>query len=289
MCKRFPFLLALALLLVDAMPVLAQRGSGPPQAQPVPPLRFQYMGPDSAGRIASVAGVPGDPNVYYAGAASGGVWKTTDGGRTFEPVFDDQSSQAIGALAVAPSNPSIVWAGTGEAWTIRPSDVMGDGVYRSSDAGKTWKHVGLTETGRITRIIAHPADAQVAYVCALGRTTGPQQERGVFKTADGGATWKRVLFVDPNTGCSGISMDAKNPDILLAGTWEVKMQTHLFESGGPGSGVYLTRDGGATWTKAKAWNAEAAGRQDRRGDRAVEFEPHVCADPDAESGLPVAV
>jgi photosystem II stability/assembly factor-like uncharacterized protein len=239
------------LFVSSVTPALAQRGAGPPQAQPVAPLRFQYMGPESAGRIASVAGVPGDPNIYYAGAASGGIWKTTDGGKTFEPVFDDQPAQAIGALAVAPSNPSIVWAGTGEAWTIRPSDVMGDGVYKSTDAGKTWKNIGLVETGRITRILTHPTDSETAYVCALGRTTGPQQERGVFKTADGGSTWKRVLFVDPNTGCSGISMDAKNPDILLAGTWEVKMQTHLFESGGPGSGVYLTRNGGATWTKVK--------------------------------------
>jgi photosystem II stability/assembly factor-like uncharacterized protein len=245
--------IAAILLLSTALPASAQRGGGGgPTAQPVAPLRFQYMGPETAGRIASVAGVPGDPNVYYAGAASGGVWKTTDGGKTFEPIFDDQTSQAIGALAVAPSDPNIVWAGTGEAWTIRPSDVMGDGVYRSTDAGKTWKNVGLVETGRIARILTHPTNAQVAYVCALGRTTGPQQERGVFKTTDGGATWKRVLFVDPNTGCSGISMDAKNPEVLLAGTWEVKMQTHLFESGGAGSGVYLTRDGGTTWTKVKA-------------------------------------
>ncbi len=218
----------------------------PPQPEP---LRFRYMGPPSAGRIAAVAGVPGDPSTYYAGAASGGIWKSVDNGRTFAPIFDDQAAQAIGALAVAPSDPRIIWAGTGEAWAIRDSDVMGDGIYKSADAGASWKHMGLPETGRIGRIIVHPTDPDIVYVCALGRVTGPQPERGVFKTTDGGKTWQRSLFVDPNTGCSGLTMDARDPSVLFAATWQVEMHTWAMFSGGAGSGVHVTRDGGATWTR----------------------------------------
>jgi photosystem II stability/assembly factor-like uncharacterized protein len=226
----------------------AQQGA-PPAAQAPPPFRFRYMGPESAGRIAAVAGVPGDNNTYYAGAASGGVWKSVDGAKTFEPLFDDQTSQAIGALAVAPSDPDIVWAGTGEAWAIRDSDVMGDGVYKSVDAGKTWKNMGLSETGRIGRVIVHPTNPSVVYVCALGRATGPQQERGVYKTTDGGQTWQRSLFADVNTGCSGLTLDAHDPNTLVAGMWQVEMHTWAELSGGPGSAVYVTHDGGAAWKK----------------------------------------
>jgi photosystem II stability/assembly factor-like uncharacterized protein len=238
----------LAFLAVGAAVAIdAQRQGGPAAAQPVEGLRFRYMGPPSAGRIASVAGVPGDQKTYYAGAASGGVWKTADGGQTFEPVFDAQPVQAIGALAVAPSSPNIVWAGTGEAWAIRDSDVMGDGIYKSSDAGKTWTNVGLRETGRIGRILVHPANPDIVFACALGRTTGPQEERGVFRTTDGGKNWQRVLFVDPNTGCSGIDLDPKDPNVVMAGMWQVEMHTWAMFSGGPGSGVYRSKDGGTTW------------------------------------------
>ena len=212
-------------------------------------LRFRYMGPESSGRIAAVAGVAGDTQTYYAGAASGGVWKTSDGGKTFEPIFDEQPVQAIGALAVAPSDPRVVWAGTGEAWVIRDADIMGDGVYKSMDAGKTWANMGLAETGRVGRILVHPTNPDIVYVCALGRATGPQPERGVFKTVDGGRTWQRSLFVDDNTGCSGLAIDAGDPNVLLAGTWQVEMHTWVENSGGPGSAVYMTRDGGATWKK----------------------------------------
>ena len=239
---------ALAATLLAVAPE-AQRAGGPPQDRPPEPLRFEYMGPPSAGRFSAVAGVPGDQKTYYAGAASGGVWKSTDGGDMWEPVFDDQPAQAIGALAVAPSNPSIVWAGTGEAWAIRDSDVMGDGIYKSTDAGKTWANAGLRETGRIGKILVHPTNPDIVFACALGRATGPQEERGVFRTTDGGRTWQRTLFVDPNTGCSGLAMDAKNPDVMLAGTWEVVMHTWAMFSGGPGSGVHRSRDGGATWQR----------------------------------------
>jgi photosystem II stability/assembly factor-like uncharacterized protein len=242
--------LGVLLTVCAAVALDAQRpGAAPAADQPPEGPRFRYVGPASAGRIAAIAGIPGDQKTYYAGAASGGVWKTTDGGQTFEPIFDDQPAQAIGALAVSQSNPSIVWAGTGEAWAIRDADVMGDGVYKSADAGRTWTNMGLRETGRIARILVHPTNPDIVFACALGRATGPQEERGVFRTTDGGRNWQRVLFVNPDTGCSGIDMDPKDPSIMLAGTWEVVMHTWAMFSGGPGSGVYRSRDGGATWQR----------------------------------------
>ena len=210
------------------------------------------MGPAPAGRIASAAGVPGDPNTFYLGSASGGVWKTTDAGKTFVPIFDDQDVAAIGSIAVAPTDPNTVWVGTGEPWVIRWSDVWGDGVYVSKDAGQTWKHMGLVDAGRIARVLMHPTDINTVYVCAEGRLTGPEQEHGVFKTTDGGATWKKVLFVDEHTGCSGLAIDQHDPNTLLAGTWQVEEHTWQEKSGGPGSGVYITHDGGDHWTKITA-------------------------------------
>ena len=207
------------------------------------------MGPAVGNRISAAAGIPGDPNTYYAGAASGGVWKSTDGAKNWTPIFDSQPVQAIGSLAVSASDHKIVWAGTGEAFAIRDSDMMGDGVYKSIDAGQTWTHMGLDETGRIGAMVIHPANPDIVFACALGRTTGPQEERGVFRSTDGGKTWQRVLFADPNTGCSGLAMDPHNPRVLFAGMWQVEMHTYAMFSGGPGSGVYVSRDGGSTWKR----------------------------------------
>jgi photosystem II stability/assembly factor-like uncharacterized protein len=212
-------------------------------------FRFRFVGPRIGNRIASVAGIPGDPSTYYAGAASGGVWKSTDGGNRWTPIFDKEPVAAIGALAVAPSEPSVVWAGTGEAWVIRDSDVIGNGIYKSTDAGKTWTNMGLQETGRIGRIIVHPSNPDIVFVCALGRATGPQQERGVYRTLDGGQHWDRVLFAGDNIGCSGLAMDARNPHVLFAGMWQLELHTWAEFSGGPGSGVYVSRDGGTKWTR----------------------------------------
>src|SRR3954471_14074616 len=142
-------------------------------------LQFRFLGPAVGNRISAIAAIPGDPSTYYAGAASGGIWKSTDSGRSFVPIFDSQPVQAIGALALAPSDPKIVWAGTGEAWAIRDSDMMGNGIYKSIDAGQTWTHAGLDETGRIGRIVVHPKNPDIVFVCATGRITGPQEERGV--------------------------------------------------------------------------------------------------------------
>ncbi len=211
-------------------------------------FKFRFVGPKVGNRIASVAGVPGDASIYYAGAASGGVWKSTDGGNRWLPVFDKQTVAAIGALAVAPSQPSTVWAGTGEAWVIRDSDVMGNGIYKSTDAGRTWTNMGLPQSGRIGRIVINPANPDVVFACVLGRTTGPQQERGVFRTTDGGQHWERVLFAGENAGCSGLSMDAHDPHTLIAGMWQVQMRTWGENSGGPQSGIYISHDGGTKWT-----------------------------------------
>ena len=228
------------------------RGQGPAGPQPSSAgqsARFEYIGPQSAGRIAAAAGVVGKPGVYYAGAASGGVWKSTDGGTTWKPTFDNESSQAIGALAVAPTNPNIVWAGTGEAWAVRDMDMMGDGIYKSTDAGETWTNMGLKETGRIGTIIVDPRNENIVLACALGRATGPQKERGVFRSEDGGRTWAHTLFVNEDTGCSGLQQSKQDPNVIIAGTWEIFLQTHVLESGGMGSGIHISKDGGKTFTK----------------------------------------
>ncbi len=212
------------------------------------PLALRFLGPADGNRVAAIVGVPGDGKTYYAGAASGGIWKSVDGGAKWLPIFDNQQVAAIGALAVAASDPNVVWAGTGEAWAIRDADVGGDGVYRSDDAGKTWTHVGLETTGRIGRIVVDPRDPKTAYVCALGRMTAPQETRGVYKTTDGGKSWTRSLFVDERTGCSGLAMDPNDPKTLFAGTWQVEMHTWAEMGGGPGSGLYVSHDAGASWT-----------------------------------------
>ena len=246
--KSSRLLLGLLFACLIAISTTAQRRGGP---QP-DGLAFRFLGPVVGNRVASIAGVPGDPSIYYAGAASGGVWKTTDGGLRWNPVSDSMPVQAIGALAVAPSDPNIVWAGTGEAWAIRDSDVIGDGMYKSVDAGQTWTHMGLDATGRIGRILVHPTNPDIVFACAIGRITAPQQERGVYRTIDGGKNWDRVLFVDENTGCSGLSMDARNPQTLFAGTWQVEMHPWALLSGGAGSGIHVSHDGGSTWTKIAA-------------------------------------
>ncbi|MGH8280112.1 MAG: WD40/YVTN/BNR-like repeat-containing protein, partial [Gammaproteobacteria bacterium] len=232
------------------IPMLAHAqffSSGPQKTTTPPALQFHYMGPPAGGRIASVAGIPGNYSTYYLGAASGGLWKSTDGGHSFVSIFDDQDAAAIGAIAIAPADPNTVWVGTGEPWFIRPSDIWGDGVYKSTDAGKTWQHMGLVNTGRIARIAIDLKDTNDVLVCAEGRGNSPQHERGIFRTTDGGKTWKQTLFVNEHTGCSGLSVDPSDPNIVLAGTWQVTGRTWAEDSGGPGSGVYISHNNGRTW------------------------------------------
>ena len=197
-----------------------------------------------------MAGVPGDPLVYYAGSASGGIHKSVDGGTTWDPIFDDQHVQSIGDIAVSPSDPSTVWAGTGES-CIRSHISVGEGIFKSTDAGRTWARMGLEHTGRIGRVLVHPTNPDVVLACALGHAYGPQQERGVFRTTDGGTSWDRVLFVDENTGCSELDMDPGNPRKLFAGMWQFDIKTWGRESGGPGSGLFTSNDGGTTWARLR--------------------------------------
>ncbi len=225
--------------------------SAPPQQGPDPAhytaLEWRHIGPEG-NRFSAAAGISGDPRTYYVGAASGGVYKTVDGGVHWEAVFDDQPVQSIGAMAVAPSDPNVVWVGTGEG-KIRSHVSIGQGVYKSTDAGATWTLMGLEATGRIPRLAIHPTNPDLVYVCAMGHSYGPQPERGVYRTADGGETWERVLFVDEDTGCSDVAMDPSNPRVLFAGTWQLEIHTWGRTSGGPGGGLHVSRDGGDTWTR----------------------------------------
>jgi len=210
-------------------------------------LRYRHIGPPG-NRTSAVVGVPGNDMVSYIGASSGGIWKTTDRGERWFPVFDDMEAQSIGAIAIAPSDPNVVWTGTGEAF-IRSNVSIGNGVYKSCDAGKTWKHMGLDLTGRVGRIVIDPRNPDIVLVAALGHCYGPQKERGVFKTTDGGKTWKHVLFADENTGCFEIAMRPDNPRILFAGMWPLEIKTYGRESGGPAGGIYKSTNGGDTWKK----------------------------------------
>ncbi|MDH3732557.1 MAG: sialidase [Gemmatimonadota bacterium] len=221
-------------------------------AQPISPeqyenLAFRHIGP-LGNRVASIAGVPGDRTTYFAGAASGGLWKTDDAGLHWRPVFDDQPVHSIGAIAVAPSDPGIVWVGTGES-SIRSNVSIGNGAWKSTDGGETWEHMGLEGTGRVGRILIHPYDPDVVYMATLGHSYGPAEERGVYRTRDGGDTWDRILFVDQETGAYEMAMDPQNPRKIIATTWDLDLKTWKRDSGGPGSGIHVTTDGGDTWTE----------------------------------------
>lgn len=240
-------LFALAAILIIVIGYLVPSFGQQVDPRSLNQLRFRFIGPQG-NRISAVVGAPGNNNVYYVGAASGGVWKSEDGGINWRPVFDDQPAMSIGSLAIAPSDANIVWAGTGESF-IRSNVSIGNGIYKSTDAGKTWTHMGLEKTGRIGRIVIDPRDPNIVFAAALGTCYGPQQERGVYRTTDGGKNWERVLFADENTGASEIAMDPNNPRVLFAGMWTIDIKTWGKFSGGPGSGLYVSRDGGTTWRK----------------------------------------
>ena len=236
----------LAWVAVSLAPGYAQQAA-PVDADVYGQLCWRFIGP-SGNRVSAVVGVPDDRFVYYAGAASGGIFKTTDAGLNWTPIFDDEPVASIGSLAVAPSDPNIVWAGTGES-CIRSHISVGEGIFKSVDAGKTWTRMGLEQTGRIGRVVVHPTNPEVVLACALGHAYGPQPERGVFRTTDGGASWEHVLFVDENTGCSSLAMDPANPRKLFAGMWQIDIKTWGRESGGPGSGLFVSQDSGTTWQR----------------------------------------
>ncbi|HTJ47056.1 MAG TPA: exo-alpha-sialidase [Kofleriaceae bacterium] len=247
-------LLVLAALTVAAAPVDPKLYSG---------LKWRNVGPYRGGRVLAVAGVPGDPQTYYFGGVAGGVWKSSNGGLSWTPVFDKQDIASIGAIAVAPSDPNVVYVGSGEA-CIRGNISYGTGMYKSLDAGRTWQSIGLRDTRAIGRVIVDPRNSDRVFVAALGHPFGPNAERGVFRTTDGGARWTKVLFVDNDTGAIDVQFDPSNANVLYAGLWQVRRLPWNLSSGGKGSGLYKSTDGGTTW-KRLSGNGLPAGIYGRIG------------------------
>ena len=199
-------------------------------------------------RVIAVAGVPGEYRTYYAGAASGGLFKSTNGGVRWVPITDSFRVSSISAIAIAPSDPNVVWFGTGETF-LRSNVSIGDGIYRSTDAGGHWKRMGLDATGRIGRVLIHPTNSDVVYAAAQGHGYGPQADRGLWRTLDGGVTWNKVLFVNDSTGIIDVAMDPTNPRVLFAASWQQYIVPWDKHSGGNGSGIWMSRDGGDTWLR----------------------------------------
>ena len=211
-------------------------------------LKFRFIGPDG-NRAIAVAGISSDHNTYFVGAASGGLWRTKNNGISWKPIFDDQDVSSVSALVVSQKDPNIVWAGTGETFLIRPAHAIGDGIYKSTDGGDTWTNMGLEKTARIGRIVIHPTNPNIVYVAALGHAHGPQKERGIYRTTDGGKSWEHVLFINENTGGIDIAIDLNNPDFLLASMWEIHINSWGLNSGGESGGVFISRDGGDSWER----------------------------------------
>ena len=267
-------LTVLVLAALFAVPALADDHDPP---DPFAHLEYRAIGPvNMSGRVADVEGIPGDPNVLYVGSASGGVWKTTNGGLTFEPIFDDQPIASIGDLGIAPSNPDVVYVGSGEA-NARNSVSFGNGVYKSTDGGQSWKHLGLENTRHISRVLVSPADPDVVYVGAMGSFWGPNEERGVFRSTDGGETWEKVLYLDDRHGVSDMDMDPTNPLILYAGLWRFDRKPWNHVTGSEKGGVWKSVDGGDTWEeleKGLPWSKEG-GIVGRIGVKVAPSNPNV--------------
>ena len=211
-------------------------------------MHWRMIGPFRGGRTRAVSGVPDQPNVFYIGQVNGGVWKSDDYGRTWSPIFDSQPTQSIGAIAVAPSDPNVIYVASGEG-LHRPDLSVGDGIYKSTDAGKTWNHLGLREGQQIPALVVDPRDPNSLFAAVLGHPYGPSAERGIYRSTDGGSTWKQVLSKDENTGGSDVEIDPSNPDILYASLWEAREgpweDNNLYN--GTGGGLFKSTDGGETW------------------------------------------
>ncbi|MCL7960846.1 MAG: hypothetical protein M8861_11670 [marine benthic group bacterium] len=243
-----------SLFRIAACALIAAIHSATPAFSQVDPgllagMTARSIGPAGmSGRVADVVAAPSDPTIVYVGAATGGVWKSVNGGLNFEPVFDDQPVAAIGAIAVHPTDPDVVWVGTGEG-NVRNSVSVGNGIYRTRDGGRTWTHLGLEATERIHRIIIHPQDPNTLWVAAMGREWGENPERGVYRSTDAGDTWEKILYVNERTGAADLVLDPSNPDKLFAAMWDYRRWPWFFNSGGPGSGLHVSRDGGDTWIR----------------------------------------
>ncbi|MDB5480555.1 MAG: hypothetical protein JWO83_1608, partial [Caulobacteraceae bacterium] len=259
MIRRLPQLLLSTVLAVAPVAAILAAGAAHSAARSASPaatvpdtaynaLKWRSIGPFRGGRALAVAGVPGQPNVFYFGAAAGGVWKTTDAGNTWKPIFDSVGVASIGAIAVAPGNPNVIYVGTGEHG-LRGNMTWGAGVYKSVDAGQTWTFLGLKDSRQIGAVIVDPNDPNIVLVAAIGHAFGPNSERGVFRTTDGGKTWTRVLYKDADTGAVDVAFDPHDSKTVWAALWQVRRQPWNFSSGGPGSGLYKSTDGGVTWTR----------------------------------------
>ncbi|MGB7296526.1 MAG: hypothetical protein WBC70_13140 [Candidatus Aminicenantales bacterium] len=240
------------LLSLGAWGAPAQRErSGPVSFNPIlyKAMEWRLIGPFRGGRVTAVGGLPNRPYIYYFGATGGGVWKTEDGGLSWTCVSDGFfKTGSVGAIAVSELDPNVIYVGMGEA-PIRGNVSHGDGVYKSTDAGKTWKHIGLADTRQISRVRIHPRDPDLVYIAALGHVYGPNVDRGIFRTKDGGKTWEKILFRNNTTGAIDLVLDPSNPRVLYAALWEAGRTPYSLTSGGPGSGLFKSVDGGNTWTE----------------------------------------
>ncbi|MGH7445569.1 MAG: WD40/YVTN/BNR-like repeat-containing protein, partial [Longimicrobiales bacterium] len=249
-------LCALLLLVPAASAQMVASPSRSPARAPAPltpeavaDLRLREIGPaNMSGRIVDVAVNERNPYVFYVASATGGVWKTTNNGVTYEPVFENQGTHSVGAIALHPQDTALIWVGTGER-ASRQSSSWGDGVYRSGDGGRTWTHMGLRDTHHIGRIALHPSDPGTVFVAAMGHLWGPNEERGLYKSTDGGATWRRTLYVDENTGVVDVAIDPEQPAVMYAASYQRRRTPYAFHGGGPGSALWKSSDGGETWTK----------------------------------------
>ncbi len=248
MYTRFLAPLAQACLVLAAVSSLAQAAAiGEKKPKEFGALEYRLIGPAVGGRITAVAGVPGDPQVFYASAAQGGFWKSTDGGREWQPLFDEEATQSIGSFALAPSDPNVIYVGSGEANT-RGNVAIGLGIWKSIDAGSTWQQVWKVR-GQIGQMIVHPTNPDIAFAAVLGSPFGSSETRGIYRTEDGGKSWQRVLFKNSDTGASDVAFDPNNANILFAGMWQMRRSPWNMTSGGPGSGLWRSADGGSSWTQ----------------------------------------
>ncbi len=274
--KRFAVALLVACFTV-VTPAVFAAPSKSPQAALIGKLEWRSIGPYIGGRVVAIAGVPSQPNLFYMGGVEGGVWKSDDYGQTWTNITDGKIpgiATSIGAIAVAPSNPKIIYVGTGES-DIRGDFDTGDGIYKSVDGGDTWHYAGLRETHMTSSLVIDPRNPNVVYATSLGHVFAPNPDRGVFKTTDGGKTWKKILYVDQNTGANNIVIDPQHPDVLYATTWEAQRMPWTLISGGPGSGLYKTVDGGAHWTKISSNPGFASGTLGKLGVAVAPNDPRV--------------